>query len=55
VDDQFFLNLGPAHNTALADAQGVGATRNDDSGSGGGCNPSVPCDPLPPPEGWETV
>src|SRR5262249_5477792 len=34
----------------IAEAQGIGTIRNDDGGSGGGCNPSVPCDPLPPPD-----
>jgi hypothetical protein len=29
-------------------------TISDASGSGG-CNPSVPCDPLPPPEDWVTA
>jgi Calx-beta domain len=55
MDEWFFVNLSRARNAVIADAQGVGTILNDDdgSGSGGGCNPSVPCDPLPPPpEEW---
>ena len=50
--ENFFVNLSRARNASIADAQGVGTILNDDGaggGSGGGCNPSVPCDPLPPP------
>src|SRR5262249_22657811 len=50
--EQFFVNLSQARNAVIAEAQGVGTILNDASSSGGGgCNPSVPCDPLPPPEG----
>src|SRR5262249_16912578 len=55
ADKQFYVNLSQARNAVIADAQGIGTILNDDFGSSGGCNPSVPCDPLPSPEGWETA
>jgi hypothetical protein len=48
LTERFFVNLSQARNAWVADAQAVG-TIFDDDGSGGGCNSSVPCDPLPPP------
>src|SRR5262245_51882409 len=52
VDETFFVNLSRARDASIADAQGIGTILNDDAasgGSGGVCNTSVPCDPLPPP------
>jgi hypothetical protein len=46
----FTVSLSRARNAVIADAQRPGTILNDVGGSGGGCNPSVPCDPLPPPD-----
>jgi hypothetical protein len=51
VDEAFIVQLSRARNASIADAQGLGTILNDDSETGGGgCSPSNPCDPLPPPE-----